>query len=304
VVRRLPPFPAIRAFEAAAKTGSFKAAAEELCLSPSAISHQIRVLEDYLDTRLFDRTPGSVTLTHTGSNLAGKLTFLLDGLDAATREAKSSEPQTLRVLSTPGFAARWLVPRLDRFEHGDAIRLRVAEGAPSTDFARNDADFVVQWGDAPQDGLVVKPLMQSERFPIAHPEFIEREKIRTPEDLARVTIFRDEVDDQWPDWFEAAGVSVDELPAGPCFRNCELANTAAEQCKGVSLAYSAVVGLTLETGNLVRLFDVTTKHMTIYAIAYQQERAEEPLIRSFAEFLMREVSADGNVPTPLPRAAE
>jgi LysR family glycine cleavage system transcriptional activator len=141
VARKLPPFAAIRAFEAAAQSGSFKAAAEELCLSPSAISHQIRVLEDYLDTRLFVRTPQGVELTHTGGNLAGKLSQLLDGLDAATRAARGSRQDTIRVLSTPGFAARWLVPRLDRFEHGHAVRIRVAEGAPSTEFARDDADI-------------------------------------------------------------------------------------------------------------------------------------------------------------------
>lgn len=110
--RKLPPFAAVRAFEAAARHLSFAKAADELCLSPSAISHQVRSLEEYLDTKLFERRNNRLQLTLTGDAYAGKVTSLLDVLEASTLHAAGTASRSLRVLCTPGFAARWLVPRL------------------------------------------------------------------------------------------------------------------------------------------------------------------------------------------------
>ena len=182
--RRLPPFSAVKAFEAAARHLSFRDAADELCLSPSAISHQIRALEDYLATTLFRRESNRIILTGTGRDYAGQLTQLLDHLDDSTGAARSAaQEQTLRVLSTPGFAARWLVPRMAGFEHAQAIRLRIAEGAPSTDFAANDADVVIKWRDDAEEGVDVVPILRSARYPVASPALLERESISHPRDL-------------------------------------------------------------------------------------------------------------------------
>ncbi len=291
--RQLPPFSAVKAFEAAARHLSFKDAADELCLSPSAVSHQIRALEDYLATALFLRKNNSVSLTGTGRDYAGRLTQLLDHLDDSTRAAMIDQNgHTLRVLSTPGFAARWLLPRLDGFDHAQAIRLRIAEGAPSTDFATNDADVVIKWRDELEDGIDVTPFLRSARYPVVSPSFLQREKISEPRDLLRLTLFRDEVDDQWPEWFREAGVLA-ELPDGdPVYPNCEFASTAAEAGLGVSLAYDAVVGATVQEGRLVRLFEATTLPFTIYAIAIQSTRRDEPLIAAFRDWLLLEATKE------------
>ena len=287
--RQLPPFSAVKAFEAAARHQSFKDAAEELCLSPSAISHQIRALEDYLATALFVRDGNRIRLTGTGQDYAGRLTQLLDHLDDTTRTAKGEDrPQTLRVLSTPGFAARWLLPRMGGFKHADAIRLRIAEGAPSTEFETNDADVVIKWRDDPVDGVDVTPFLRSARYPVVSPALLERESLRHPRDLLRLTLFRDEVDDQWSEWFRAAGV-VAELPSSdPIYPNCEYASTAAEAGLGASLAYDAVVSRTVEDGRLVGLFETTTLPFTIYAVATEAARRDEPLIRAFRDWLLLE----------------
>ena len=290
--RRLPPFSAVKAFEAAARHLSFKAAAEELCLSPSAISHQIRALEDHLATALFRRDGNPIHLTGTGEAYAGHLTQLLDHLDDSTHQARAEavEP-TLRVLSTPGFAARWLVPRLSGFEQAQAIRLQIAEGAPSTDFANNDADVVIKWRDEAEDGVDVFPFLNSARYPVASPALLERERITHPHDLLKQTLFRDEVDDQWPEWFRAAGIDA-VLPEGdPIYPNCEYASTAAEAGLGISLAYDAVVATSVAEGRLVRLFDKTTIPFTIYAIATQSERRNDPLIAGFKDWLISEAGA-------------
>jgi len=293
VGRKLPPFAAVKAFEAVARHLSVKDAAEELCLSPSAVSHQIRSLEEYFDTALFERKDNQLKLTLTGRAYAGKMTTLLDTFDEATRGIREAGHRSFRLLCTPGFAARWLVPRLDRLSFGERVRLRVSDGAPSLDFAANDADLVVQWADDTLDGVVTEPLMKSGRYPVISPELKSREDVQSPEDLCRVTLMHDETMDAWDAWFAAAGVTSPPFPRGPIFPNCELATTAAEKGQGVALAYDAVVRSTVEEGRLVRLFDAVVMPFVIYSVAYPKARRDDPMIREFSEWIHKEVELAG-----------
>ena len=210
--RKFPPFAAVRAFESAARHKSFKNAAEELCLSPSAISHQIRALESYLDTALFERNGNAIELTLTGRGYAGKLTGLLDAFDETTRSISQAGQRPFRVLCTPGFAARWLVPRLDRLSFGDRVRLRVSIGAPSTEFSTNDSDLVIQWADEPIPGVTTEPFMESHRYPVISPKLRKQEDVREPKDLLRLRLMQDETDDGWSEWFAAAGMELPGMP--------------------------------------------------------------------------------------------
>lgn len=301
--RKLPPFAAVRAFEATARHMSVKGAADELCLTPSAVGHQIKALEGFLDTQLFERSGNRITLTLTGEAYAGKLTHLLDAFQEET-EAVRDGPRILRVLSTPGFAARWLVPRLPGLDFARDIRLRVSNGAPSLDFSTNDADVVIQWSDRPTAGLLVEPLMASARYPVISPRLRARERVRYPQDLLRLTLFYDETDDAWRDWFAEAGLPETELPPGPTYPNCELSTTMVEQHQGVSLAYDAVVRGTIAAGRLERLFDISTLPMTIYAVACPEARAGEPRIAAFRDWLRAEAEAEGAVPDSVSQVAE
>lgn len=298
--RNLPPFSAIRAFEAAARHLSFTLAADELCVSPSAISHQIRALERYLATSLFQRDGNRVALSMTGEAYAGRMTDLLDNLADSTEQIRPRSSDGLRVLCTPGFAARWLLPRLPRFHRADAVRLRIADGAPSTNFSSNDADVVIKWRDDPQDGVAVWPLLASARTPVAAPGFARRHGIDHPQDLLRVTLFKDQTDDMWPNWFAAAGVVGITATDGPQYPNCEYATTAAEAGLGVALAYDAVVRDTISEGRLLRLFEIETAPFTIYAIACDQRRSENKTIRDFRHWLLEETKADGTLPDTVP----
>src|SRR6056297_4117039 len=301
--RKLPPFAAVRAFEATARHMSVKTAADELCQTPCALSHQIKALEGFLDTQLFERSGNRLTLTLTGQGYAGKLTQLLDSFQDETQAARGGA-QTLRVLSTPGFAARWLVPRLPRLDFAQDIRRRVSNGAPSLDFATNEADVVIQWADRPTPGLLVQPLLASVRYPVIAPDLKAREGVRRPEDLLRLSLFYDETDDAWPEWFAAAGLAGVEMPAGPTYPNCELSTTMVEQGQGVSLAYDAVVRGTLASGRLERLFDIVTPPMAIYSVACQDARADEPRIAAFRAWLRAEAEAEGVLPEQNAAAAE
>jgi len=237
-----------------------------------------------------------VTLSEAGQTYAVSLSKLLDDLDVSTICARAKKVDRLRVLATPGFAARWLLPRLLRFNFAQAVRLRVAQGAPSTDFASNDADVVIQWRDHPSSGIIVWPFLCSSRYPIAAPELAEREKIKQPRDLLRLTLFQDEDDDMWSDWFKAAGVAGRINSDGPVYPNCEYATTAAEAGLGVALGYDAVVRETVAQGRLTKLFEVKTTPFTIYAIACKAGREHEPLISAFRGWLLKESKSDNTLP--------
>lgn len=293
MARQLPPFAAVRAFEAAARKGSIKEAADELCLTASAVSHQIRSLEQYLDTELFRRLGNKIELTLTGRAYARKMTSLLDLFDESTRTLKEAGRKPFRVHCTPGFAARWLVPRLGDLAFGNRVRISVSNGAPSTDFSSNGADVVIQWADASVPDVVTEPLMESARYPVVNPALKDSLMLQEPDDLRRATLMHDETMDAWGEWFAAAGVSAPAFPRGPTFPNCELATTAAEKGQGVALAYDAVVRDTIRNGTLVRLFDTVTMPFVIYSVAYSIHRKEDPMVREFSAWLHGQAKSEG-----------
>ena len=295
--RQLPPFAAVRAFEAVARHLSVKRAADELCLSPSAVSHQIRALEDYFDTALFERQGNRLRLTLTGRAYAGKMTALLDVFDESTRQIREAGRRPFRVIATPCFASRWLVPRLDRLSFGNRVRLRVADTVPDTDFSSNDADLVIQWADDPVPGVVTEPLMVSGRYPVISPELKARENVRTPEDLLRVTLIHYETMDGWDEWFRTAGIEPPVFPRGPSFTHCELAITAAERGQGVSISFDSMVRGALAEGRLVRLFDAAiSMPFAIYSVAYAEARRDDPMIREFSSWIHAEAASEGVAP--------
>lgn len=297
--RQLPPFAAVRAFEAVARHLSVKAAADELCLSPSAVSHQIRALEDYFDTKLFVRHGNGMELTFTGCSYAGKMTTLLDAFDEDTRQVRDVDNRPFRVICTPSFAARWLVPRLDRLSFGNRVRLRVSEpdASPDINFSSNDADLVIQWCDDPSPGVVTEPLMAASRFPVISPELKERENVRVPEDLLRIPLIHTDTCDLWCEWFEAAKIEPPAFPRGPTFPNCELTATAAERGQGVAMAFDSILKNTLDEGHLVRLFDYIEMPFVIYSVAYLESRRDDSMIREFSNWIHAEVAREGVGPT-------
>lgn len=296
--KRLPPFSALRAFEAAARHMSFKAAAEELCVTPSAISHQVKTLEEHLGQPVFIRAANRLVLTRAGQAFGQALSGIMNDLFAVTGAAsEGAGTRPFRVVATAAFNARWLVPRLDRCPLRDTISLRNASGAPSTDFATNDADLIVHWGDSPIPGAHVHPMLKTGRYPVACPEIAKR--IETPRDLLREWLLRDQVMDGWAGWFRLAGLEMPEGGPGGSFNaHCEINMTAAERGQGVSLAWDAIVRSTLVEGRLVRLFDLETAPVTIYSVAYPEARETDPRIAAMRDWLLHESASDGTGAAP------
>jgi len=290
--RRLPPFPAVRAFEAAARLGSFRAAGDELAVTPSAISHQIRKLEEHLATRLFDRDADGPVLNTAGRAYLERLTPVLDELEFHTKELFERDvAETLSVRGTPCFIARWLIPRLPRLRAYTGLDVRLSAALPPTDFSPGDVDVIIHWGGDPVDGVVVEPFLSTPKIAVASPSFLRRHgPILDPLDLGKFPLLRDEVGCRWKDWLAEAGVADRVSADGQSFPHCEMVLTAVERDQGIGLAYAALVEADLAERRLVQLFDYRTEEILIYSVAYPVERRRQRSICAFRDWIMSEVT--------------
>lgn len=289
--RKLPPFPALRAFEAAARHGSFKLAAEELHRSQSAISHQVKTLEKFLGEDLFYRTTNGVSLTRDGHDYFTGIMPILDQLDVCTRRHRDNDVGgPLHVCSTPMLASRWLLKRIANFNtRFPQIELRVTTTIETVDFSTSDVDILLQYGEQTASGLRVEPFLASSRTPVCSPTMFDKGLlVNKPKDLLRCTLLRDVVNDGWSDWFSRAGLGSTATLSGPLFEHCELSLQAAETGMGIALAYETLVADEISDGKLVSLFDIRTPPGIIYSATCPETWIERPRIAAFRNWLFEE----------------
>ncbi|RNF86410.1 LysR substrate-binding domain-containing protein [Montanilutibacter psychrotolerans] len=254
--RQLPPLTALRAFEAAARHLSFKHAAAELSLTPTAISHQVRQLEDRLGVRLFVRGTRRVDLTEAGQSLYPALRDGFDGIARALQLVRpNARPRALVLSTTVAFASRWLLPRLAGFaarQHGIALHLHTSDEV--VDLAGGTAQLAIRYGHGRYPGMRSVPLLPSRFAPVCAP----RLGVHGPDDLAKVPLIgfewqRREADTpDWPLWFERAGRSPVERQLQ--FSDEGHAIQAAIAGQGVALANLALVADELRAGLLCQPF--------------------------------------------------
>ena len=302
---RLPPLNALRAFEAAARHLSFKRSAEELNVTQSAISHQVKALEEHLGMRLFLRQNHKITLTHQGADYLEEISDILDQLAAATDHACDKDASgPLFVRATPGFAARWLVPRLTAFHATyPRIELHISASLEPVDFASDQIDIDIRYGEDEIPGLRVDPLLSSNRFPVASPKLLKGQpRLRRPDDLRRFTLLHDEVGDGWQQWLTYTGTTGVDPNSGPRFEHCELVLRAAAEAQGVALAYAVLAEGDLASGLLVRLFDISLPPTVVYSVVAPRTWSDRPKIAAFRSWLLavaRTKSAPAIVPLRL-----
>lgn len=253
-MRKLPSFFALRAFEAAARLESFALASEELHLTPSAISHQIRGLEDYFGLPLFMRRHRGVALTPDGARLAGQLFDAFDAIESACADLRPTQgAQTLSVHCSPSFATQWLGPRLPRFmaTHPD-IDLSVSSGAEPADLLRHpDLDITIAYGTPLRSqGVVTEALGAEEIAPLCAPDLFDGEP--TAEQLAQSALIDSRLNPvRWRDWFALNGAALPLRRKRPSFDRASLAIAAAVDGLGVALESTRLAAQELERGDLV-----------------------------------------------------
>jgi LysR family glycine cleavage system transcriptional activator len=293
MARRLPPLNALRAFEAAARLLSFTKAAEELNITPSAISHQIRGLEAYLGLRLFRRSARALMLTDEGQAYLPALRDAFDGIHAATaRLAARQAAGALTVSLLSSFAVRWLIPRLPRFQaRHPAIEVRLSTTVRVVDFRREDVDCAIRHGSGHWAGLSAELLLKEELFPVCSPALAAG--LRAPRDLARQTRFQVIArPDDWRIWLTAIGITDIDPESGPQFETSDMALRAAAEGLGVAIGSSALAADDLGKGRLIAPFDFRLASASGYYFVVPEDRREQPKIAAFRDWLLDEARRD------------
>ena len=289
----LLPLTSLHAFEAAARRLSFKAAAEELHVTPGAISQQIKLLEDRLGTALFLRQTRRIQLTEAGRVLLVPTQQAFRALtDAVARIRGTDRGKILSVSLLPSFAALWFVPRLGHFRgrHPD-IDVLISATPKLADIDRDEVDVVIRYGLGDYPGLHVEHLLADDLFPVCSPQLLEGPvPLRKPADLAHHTLIHDELRQEWDLWMRAAGIEGLDTSRGPSFSLWDLAFQAAIAGQGVALGRSTLVGEYLKSGKLVRPFDVTSHSRFGYYLVCLLERANEPKIAALRGWLKEEIA--------------
>ncbi len=297
--RQLPPLNALRAFEAAGRHLSFRKAAEELGVTPAAISHQVKALEEYCGAPLFRRLTRALLLTDTGQAALPVLGEGLDKLAEAAAGMRLHEDTPLLTVSvTPSFAAKWLVPRLDRFRAAyPDYDLRVDATDRIVDFAREPADMAIRYGGGNYPGLRADCLMSEVSSPVCSPRLLEgAHPLRTPEDLRHHTLLhvdwqREDVSaPSWRMWLLAAGVRDVDPARGQHFNQDSMAVQAAIEGHGVALGGNVLVKDDIAAGRLVRLFDLSVADPLdfSYYVVCPEESVNRPKVAAFRTWMIAE----------------
>ncbi|KKX25688.1 LysR substrate-binding domain-containing protein [Rhizobium sp. LC145] len=277
---------AVRIFEAAARLASFRAAAEELHLSPSAVSHAISKLERDLGTSLFERSTRKVILTLAGQTLQGHASAAFEELRRGVEMISSNKTHLLRVHCAPSYAAQVLSARLPDFlKHNEGVEVRVAASTNYARFVDGLFDVDIVYGEpSNREDLIVVPLGEEVISPVCSPEMAER--LSSPRDLARVPLIRSDLKRiQWIDWFELNNLGPPPLPA-MSFDRSFLAVDAAANGLGVALESTSLARRELENGRLVRPFASCRDSRYIgHYLAYPKSGTQRRLAKRFADWL-------------------
>jgi LysR family transcriptional regulator, glycine cleavage system transcriptional activator len=293
--RHLPPLNALKAFEAAARSESFTRAAEELCVTQGAVSHQVKSLEETLGIKLFNRERQRLVITDAGREYLGVIRDAFDRIAAGTeRVLQRQNAGVLTVTTSPDFAAKWLVHRLGRFAeaHPD-IDLRVSANMNPVDFAREEVDIGIRHGAGNWSGLDAVRLCTEQLFPVCSPKLMSgRNRIAKPSDLLKFPLLHLDDTKAWSQWFDAAGVADAELPRGLILNRRSMLIDAAIDGQGVVLARTTLAAWDLINRRIVRPFDIGLRLSKTFWIVCPKASSTKPKIKTFREWLLTEAADD------------
>ena len=284
-MRKLPFLNGIRAFEAAARTGSFVKAANELHVTPAAISRMVQLLEARLGFPLFERKANRLTLTAAGRTYQGGLTQLFDQLANLTEQVSAiAGSRVLTVGVGPTFATRWLIPRLADFQKAEpAVEVRFVTGGATVPY-NDEWTCGIRLGDGAWPDFVAERLFAADLTPVCIPAIAK--SLKRPADLRNETLLRvAHASDDWPRWFKALQLSI--RAKGPEFEYYGQALQAAVDGVGVALGIRPYVDDDLQSGRLVAPFARSVSKGEHWYLIYRNARKDEPAFQAFRAWIMR-----------------
>ncbi|RJF81219.1 transcriptional regulator GcvA [Azospirillum cavernae] len=286
--RLLPSMSALTAFEAAARTGSFTAAANELSLTQGAVSRQIKALEEQIGTPLFVRKDQRVTLTPTGAQYAEPIRDALRQIAAATvRTIAAPKGGELNLAILPTFGTRWLVPRLPAFQeaHPHVVIHFTTKLAPF-DFRTHDIDAAIHYGLGDWPDAICDHLLDEEVLPVCAPSFLKAHPIAEPTDLIALPLLHTSTRaDAWAEWFAAQGLAA-RTGAGMFFEQFITTAQAAEAGLGVALLPTLLVHGELREGTLIPALDRPHRSARAYYLVHPRNKANHPPLAAFRRWLL------------------
>ena len=286
---RLPPVHALSAFEAAARFTSFALAAEELCITPSALSHRIRLLEEFVGERLFIRDSRSVSLTEFGRRYLSVVRTALQALADFPLPHRSANPQRqIKLTVPPTFARCLLVPKLAQFtDRYPDIKIELFLSVPLYDLNVAESDIDIRFGTGKYPSMVARKLFEEAIFAVASPDYLRQiGGLDNPAELKKATLLRS-ILEPWQPWFEAAGLDWPEPVSGLRADDLGLLLELARYGHGVALARRHLAGALLENGELVPLFDVELANPPhAYYCVYEKSVIERAEVALFVDWLL------------------
>jgi LysR family glycine cleavage system transcriptional activator len=294
--RPLPPLNALRAFEATARHLSFSKAAEELHVTPAALSHQIRGLEALLGLRLFHRRARAIELTEPARTLYPGIRTGFEAIrDAVERLGRGRHDRVLVVSSTPGLTAKWLVPRLYRFlTLNPDIETRISASVGYANFTSDGVDVGIRLSSGVHPDLHVEKLSDEWLLPLCSPRLLDGDNpLRAPQDLARFTLIQVDlpgVVPTWADWLGMAGVAGIDASRGLRLNVADHALDAASEGVGVVLAYKMVAARDIALGRLVSPFgpQMPVPGRSYYFVCAKGQEKRAP-IKAFRDWVFAEI---------------
>ncbi|NKB57305.1 MAG: transcriptional regulator GcvA [Alphaproteobacteria bacterium] len=298
MAERYPPLNALRTFECAGRHLSFVHAAEELNVTPGAVSRQVKALEEWLGAPLFRRRHKQVLLTPLGRSYLQSISEPLERIASATERAlRQDAERPIAITCYPTFALRWLVPRWGRFyDQHPEIDVQLTTSLQPVDFSRGDVDAAILVGEGPQSwpGLDAVKLLDVSLFPVCNPVLCEGpDALRQISDLKRFTLLHGTPRQQdWQRWLEFAGVEDIDANSGVTFDSLNLSIQAAVEGLGIAIAVEELVSDDLAAGRLIQPFGPTRRSKRPFFLVYPPDRLRNRRLRAFKEWLCAESASD------------
>lgn len=289
------PLNALRVFDAAARHASFTRAGDELGMTQTAVSYQIRLLEETLGETLFLRRPRQVTLTQAGERLAPKVAEGLAKLAEAVTELRGATEERLHIHSTPTFALQWLSRTLGDFQlKHPSIAVRLSTSQEMIDFSKEEADVAIRWGKGDWPGLESHRVMRMDFTPMLSPALAETiGGVKEPADLLKLPIVSAR-DPWWRVWFAAAGIAepgLDRYPPNELGTQTIDAQIALAG-QGVAILNPGHFREAIAAGQLFQPFDLACNDGRDYWLAYPENRRNIPKIRAFRDWILSAMPAE------------